>query len=295
MRDRQNQEAGGALMGQPTNRRRGERVTIPLDAALTRVVPAIEPDEEWRPLPGRSGYEVSSLGNVRSYWRHGCRRALASEPKYKRLHRNRLGYLRVNLAGPGAPRAARLVHQLVLEAFAGPRPAGNVVRHLNGVRDDNRIVNLAWGTHQQNSDDMCRHGNQPSGDRSGIRRRPESFPHGSKKRLAKLCETDVARIKERLTNGESASSVAIDYAHVVNRSVIYRIRNGTGWMHCGRLDHPSRDGGRKLTDSTASTALWLYQYVGDQRLVARVVGVTGSNIHMLVRNKTWKHLPRMTP
>ena len=48
---------------------------------------------------------------------------------------------------------SRLVHQLVLEAFVGPRPcAGTLidVLHLNGVPNDNRLVNLRYGTRSEN-------------------------------------------------------------------------------------------------------------------------------------------------
>jgi hypothetical protein len=50
------------------------------------------------------------------------------------------------------------VHVLMLEAFVSPRPEGQVGRHLNDVPDDNRLENLAWGTHQDNSRDSVTNG-----------------------------------------------------------------------------------------------------------------------------------------
>ena len=41
----------------------------------------------------------------------------------------------------GAP---RLVAELVLTAFIGPKPPGAVARHLNGDKTDNRLENLSW-------------------------------------------------------------------------------------------------------------------------------------------------------
>ena len=48
------------------------------------------------------------------------------------------------------------VHRLLAEVFI-PNPDGlPIVRHLNDVRDDNRLCNLAYGTHQDNMEDMKR-------------------------------------------------------------------------------------------------------------------------------------------
>lgn len=55
-------------------------------------------------------------------------------------------------------RRCETVHSLVLEAFSGPRPEGQVARHLNGKITDNRSINLQWGTVAQNVNDARRHG-----------------------------------------------------------------------------------------------------------------------------------------
>jgi hypothetical protein len=49
------------------------------------------------------------------------------------------------------------VHRLVLSAFVRPPRAGEVARHLNGRRTDNRLVNLRWGNEQTNWVDRKRH------------------------------------------------------------------------------------------------------------------------------------------
>ena len=48
------------------------------------------------------------------------------------------------------------VHRMVLEAFVGPCPEGMQCRHLNDVKNDNRLNNLAWGTRKENSADAIR-------------------------------------------------------------------------------------------------------------------------------------------
>ena len=102
--------------------------------------------ETWRDIPGYEGrYMVSDDGRVRSLVTGVIlRQALDAD-----------GYLLVSLTQP--KRTAK-VHHLVLSAFAEPRPPGAITRHLNGVRSDNRLHNLVWGTPQENADDRTRHG-----------------------------------------------------------------------------------------------------------------------------------------
>ena len=53
--------------------------------------------------------------------------------------------------------------RVVLEAFVGPPPPGTECRHLNGDYRDNRVQNLAWGTHTENMQDCIRHGRTLAG------------------------------------------------------------------------------------------------------------------------------------
>lgn len=108
--------------------------------------------ELWRAIPDHPGYEVSDQGRVLS------RRLHRGDPG-PRLLRPRIdsvGYARVHLRGEN-PTPAR-VHRLVLAAFVGPLPKGHVTRHLNGDKTDNRLENLAYGTHLENSIDTVDHG-----------------------------------------------------------------------------------------------------------------------------------------
>lgn len=102
--------------------------------------------EEWQPIAGFPGYEVSNLGRVR----HGeCIPIRDTSGS---------GYPRVWLTGTDGRGVRRDLHQVVAEAFHGPRPPGHEVRHLNGDQTDARAINLAWGTHSENVLDLVRHG-----------------------------------------------------------------------------------------------------------------------------------------
>lgn len=104
--------------------------------------------QEWRPIPGFSGYEVSDQGNVRS---------LKPGKEGPRLPTVDRGYLRLGLSVEGVVHK-RGVHQLVALAFIGPVPEGCEVRHLDGDRANNTLANLAYGTSAENRADALLHG-----------------------------------------------------------------------------------------------------------------------------------------
>jgi hypothetical protein len=117
------------------------------------------PNEQWLPVPGYEGlYAVSSMGRVFSYERvypSGWRRG----PRFLRLATAaRTGYLKVDLNDGQGRRSTQTVHRLVARAFLGEPEPGQMVRHLNGVRTDNRLQNLAWGTATENAYDSIEHG-----------------------------------------------------------------------------------------------------------------------------------------
>lgn len=121
--------------------------------------------ERWRKVRRASGYQVSSLGRVRSVGRtlSDGRRAGGQllTPK-----EDRDGYLLVKVAGEWVP-----VHILVLEAFRGPRPDGMEGCHGPGGQQDNRLGRLRWDTHEANERDKRSFGKSLAGrpGTSGVR------------------------------------------------------------------------------------------------------------------------------
>ena len=118
-------------------------------------------NEIWKPVLGYEGYyEVSSLGRVKTLERVAVRRNGRPHTVPERILKQsymKKGYLRLNLTKDGV-RKQHTVHSLVLSSFVGPRPSGMITRHLNGIPDDNRLENLAWGTGSENQHDAVAHG-----------------------------------------------------------------------------------------------------------------------------------------
>lgn len=122
--------------------------------------------QDWRDAPSLGGnYRVSSDGQIWSRPRKGTAGGVLSP------HLSRKGYLQINLAGK-----TRKVHRLVCEAFHGPPERGQLVRHLNGIKTDNRAENLAWGSASQNMLDCVSHGTHVWANRTECPRGHEYLP-----------------------------------------------------------------------------------------------------------------------
>lgn len=162
--------------------------------------------ELWAPVPNYHGlYEVSSLGRFR--------RADTHRPVAVTVSPHN-GYGYVGLAKDGVHQNYR-AHRIVLTAFVGLPPANEEARHLNGVRDDNRLANLAWGTKQENMADKVRHGTLRG-----------AHP-GSRHHNAKLSEDAV----EAIFNQRAAGMLQKDIARFwgITQGNVSRILSGETW------------------------------------------------------------------
>ncbi len=113
--------------------------------------------EEYRHVPGFKGIYVSATGLVVST------KPMNGRGEGGKIHRLKIkpdkdGYLRTPVYYANRHRLKLAVHTAVLSAWHRPPKAGEEGRHLNRIRSDNNLNNLAWGTHQDNSNDMKAHG-----------------------------------------------------------------------------------------------------------------------------------------
>ena len=104
--------------------------------------------EIFKPIPGFPGYQVSNLGNVKSFRRYPDGRLL--KPYVTS------GYHSVKLCIDGVV-TPRTVHSLVMLAFVGPPPDSLEVMHADHCRTNNVLTNLSYGTRSQNCSDRPRY------------------------------------------------------------------------------------------------------------------------------------------
>lgn len=156
--------------------------------------------EVWASVPAYEMYEVSNWGRFR--YRKSRRQLNPSRQKSN-------GYYYVQLKKDGRFKNIR-AHTLVLLAFVGARKGGEISRHLNGNRSNNRLDNLRWGTHYENYLDAVAHGTYKG--------RFVTDP------IIKLQPESVADIRESLKNGELQKDIA--RRHGVHQSSISNIKRG---------------------------------------------------------------------
>ena len=97
--------------------------------------------EVWKDIPGYEElYQVSTLGRIYSF----------KTNQYLKLGVNSHGYIRASLLKDYKTRTIN-VHRLVALAFI-PNPENKpCIDHINGDKTDNRMINLRWVTHKENS------------------------------------------------------------------------------------------------------------------------------------------------
>ena len=120
------------------------------------------PGEKWMPVPSEPGVLASNMGRVLLPPRYaplsrGGFRAYMPVPRYgqvSRAHKDAAHEYRIIMVrrdAAAARQSPRKVHQLVCEAFHGPKPFPNaVVIHLDEDALNNRAENLKWGTQKEN-------------------------------------------------------------------------------------------------------------------------------------------------
>lgn len=156
-------------------------------------------------------YRVGEDGSLWTLYRLGRGGRIGYEWRQLNPGLDRDGYRMATLTAKNGRQSGKKVAPLVCAAFHGQRPNGQECRHLNGIRIDDRVENLAWGTSQQNQHDRRAHGRAPTRSENGN---------------AKLSEDDVAAI--RLLKGKKRQrDIADDFQ--ITQGHVSRIHRGAQW------------------------------------------------------------------
>lgn len=158
-------------------------------------------------VPGYKGYFVTPAGEVWSMFDDSL-----GTVKQLTLQENTHGYAYIMAYG----KTPVSVHKLMLLAFVGPRPSPyHEVRHLNGVRMDNRRTNLAWGTKRENACDKQDHGTTIRGADL----------------WSAVLDEDKVREMRRLHEVEGMDFSALGLKFGVNKVTARRVCRRLSWKH----------------------------------------------------------------
>lgn len=176
--------------------------------------------EIWKEIVDANGmYEVSDLGNVRSWFRLGRKGSVSQRAASSKIIKPSTegGYKRVTLRMPDGTCRYEGVHVLVLETFVGPRPGHPRqvhAAHNSGDNTDNRLTNLQWKTVVENQADKIDHGTAGIGEKNPMALLTEDQVKVIKARLALRCRGDIKKIAQEFN---------------VKPATIYDINSGRTW------------------------------------------------------------------
>ncbi len=155
-------------------------------------------------IPNYPNYFVTKNGKV---WSNKTKRFLSTN--------SLRGYKRVILCKQGKL-FCRQVHRLVFETYVGSCPKGMQCRHLDGVKYNNSLSNLCWGTPYENQMDRKVHGTF-------------IFTHGEEHYMAKLTNDQVREIRSLYERGYYQREIAEIFS--ICRQTVSNILLRKTWKH----------------------------------------------------------------
>lgn len=171
-------------------------------------------EEIWIPIKGYEGeLDISNTGKVRSYKKVGGNGDLNDIPKLLKISLDGRGYCHVTGKMIGKKKVLLVIHRQVAIHFIANPENYKIVRHLNDIKNDNRVENLAWGTFKDNRQD-------------GIANGTQFHEKGKRAVQRKLDETKVKEIWER-----SENNCELGRIYGVTESTISKIKLGRTWNH----------------------------------------------------------------
>lgn len=163
--------------------------------------------EHWKEIFD-GNYAISSMGQIkRLKAAKGTQAGRLLKPSLRKAKNSRSGgYYRVSI-WVGNIKKDAYIHQLVAEAFIGPRPKDHEINHKDRNTAHNFVDNLEYI-------DSIKHKQMVCGDGHG---------------RAKLCSDDVRKIKRMLEHGYQQKEIAEIFC--VNKTAIQKIASGQNWSH----------------------------------------------------------------
>lgn len=110
--------------------------------------------EQWRPIEGFSGYQVSNFGRVKSF--------KLKTPRIMKPELGKDGYLRIDLKN-NANHKHFSIHRLVAKAFIMSEANKDQINHIDGHKLNNHVSNLEWCTVAENNQHALETGLRKSG------------------------------------------------------------------------------------------------------------------------------------
>lgn len=162
-------------------------------------------EEIWKDIKGYSNYQISNLGRIKSLPRKSPG-TFTTKTTYLKANLSNNGYLFFRIINDAGISKKFSQHRLIAINFINNLNNYPCVNHINGLRNDNRIENLEWCTHSQNS----KHGYN-SNNRKNPRR--------------KLTDSQVTEIKNSLINYKYGTGISLAKKFNVSVSIISLIKN----------------------------------------------------------------------
>lgn len=164
--------------------------------------------EVWRKCE-YSGYLVSNMGRVKNLNKH------KNAKTFVKPHRTSKGYCRAHLKHTNNRMKSVFVHRLIAKAFCPNYRNGLQVNHINGIKHDNRAVNLEWVTASENKI----HSYHVLGNKV----------FGEETSQAKLTNDSVLKIRQLARDGVPQSGLSLIFQ--ISQPNICSIINRKTWTH----------------------------------------------------------------